>query len=283
MARPLRIEYEGAVYHITARGNEKRSIFKDNKDRFIFLDILNKAKEKYNWLCHAYCLMNNHYHLIIETIDANLSIGMRQLNGVYSQAFNNRHKRAGHFFQGRYNSIIIEKNAYLLEASRYVVLNPVRAKIVKHPQEWKWSSYRSMVGIEKPLKLLTTDWVLSEFSKNKKKAQQLYQDFILEGLGDSIYSKIKYRNILGSPEFIKKLKKYTQDKEDVKEIIRKERYIDRPSLESLFSKKILEAKEARNKQIAAAVYNYGYRQIEIANYLNMNYATISRLVKKQKV
>ncbi len=109
MARPLRIEYSGALYHITSRGNEKKPIFKDNKDRKVFLDTLKKVNERYYWLCHAYCQMNNHYHLIIETPDANLSRGMRQLNGVYTQLFNKRHNRAGHIFQGRYKAILIER------------------------------------------------------------------------------------------------------------------------------------------------------------------------------
>lgn len=109
MARPLRIEYIGALYHITSRGNEKKPIFKYNKDRKVFLDTLKKVNERYYWLCHAYCLMNNHYHLIIETPDANLSRGMRQLNGVYTQLFNKRHNRAGHIFQGRYKAILIER------------------------------------------------------------------------------------------------------------------------------------------------------------------------------
>src|SRR3990172_2619948 len=130
MARPLRIEYNGAVYHVTSRGNERKNIFKDDEDRLLFLDTLKKVSEKYNWLCHAYCLMNNHYHLVIETPDGNLSRGMWQLNGVYTQRYNARHYSVGHIFQGRYKAILIQKDSHLLEVSRYVVLNPVRAKAV---------------------------------------------------------------------------------------------------------------------------------------------------------
>ena len=142
MARPLRIEYDGALYHITSRGNERKAIFRDDEDRKNFLDNLLKVDERFNWICHAYCLMNNHYHLIIETPDGNLSGGMRQLNGIYTQYFNRRHKRAGHIFQGRYKAVLIEKESYLLEVSRYVVLNPVRAKAVETPEDWQWSSYK---------------------------------------------------------------------------------------------------------------------------------------------
>jgi len=130
MARPLRIEYDRAVYHITSRGNARKAIYGDDADREIFLETLHKVTKRYNWLCHAYCLMNNHYHLVIETPDGNLSRGMRQLNGVYTQRYNARHYSVGHIFQGRYKAILIQKDSHLLEVSRYVVLNPVRAKAV---------------------------------------------------------------------------------------------------------------------------------------------------------
>lgn len=118
MARPLRIEYDGALYHVTSRGNEKKPIFKDDADRSIFLDTLHKVNKRYNWICYAYCLMNNHYHLVIETPDGNLSKGVRQLNGVYTQTFNKRHKRVGHILQGRYKAILIQKESHLLEVCK---------------------------------------------------------------------------------------------------------------------------------------------------------------------
>ena len=168
MARPLRIEYEEAVYHVTSRGNARDRIFSDDSDKEKFLEKLNSVIKRYNWLCHAYCLMDNHYHLLIETLDANLSMGMRQLNGVYTQAYNRRHKRPGHLFQGRYKAILIQKENYLLELCRYVVLNPVRAKIVKNPEDWKWSSYLATAGSIKKQEYLTIDWVLGQFGSKKK-------------------------------------------------------------------------------------------------------------------
>ena len=123
MARPLRIEYPGAVYHVTSRGNEKKPVFRDDIDRENFLNTLQHVNKRYNWICHAYCLMTNHYHLLIETPDGNLALGMRQLNGVYTQLFNKRHGRTGHLFQGRYKAILIQKDSHLLEVCRYVVLN----------------------------------------------------------------------------------------------------------------------------------------------------------------
>jgi len=146
MARPLRIEFDGALYHITSRGNDRRAIFKDDGDRELFLRTLALVTERFHWICHAYCLLNNHYHLVIETPDGNLSKGMRQLNGVYTQAFNKRHRRVGHIFQGRFKGILVQKDSHFLEVCRYVVLNPVRAKTVGQPHQWKWSSYRATIG-----------------------------------------------------------------------------------------------------------------------------------------
>ncbi len=147
MARPLRIEYPGALYHITSRGNARADIFDDNPDREKFLSILGVVVRKYRWICHGYCLMDNHYHLLVETPESNLCRGMRQINGLYTQGFNRRHGRVGHLFQGRYKSILVEKDSYLLQLSRYIVLNPVKAGMVKAPEDWEWSSYQSTAGL----------------------------------------------------------------------------------------------------------------------------------------
>ena len=126
MARPLRIEYGGALYHVTSRGDRQELIYEDDEDRRAFLTVLGHVVERFGWVCYAYCLMGNHYHLVVETPKGNLSKGMRQLNGVFTQVSNRRHGKVGHVFQGRYKAILIDKNAYWLEVSRYVVLNPVR-------------------------------------------------------------------------------------------------------------------------------------------------------------
>ena len=163
MARPLRMEYSGAVYHVTSRGNAGDNIYQDDKDRENFLSVLGTVVKKYHWLCHAYCLMDNHYHLMIETPEANLSTGMRQLNGVYTQRYNRRHGKRGHLFQGRYKAILVDKENYLHELCRYVVLNPVRAGIVDSPEEWKWSSYLETAGFRKPPDYLVVDWIAGIF------------------------------------------------------------------------------------------------------------------------
>jgi len=160
MARPLRIEFSGALYHVTSRGDRREAIFEDDEDRDMFLSTLAEVVERFNWVCHAYCLMTNHYHLVIETPDANLSRGMRQLNGVFTQASNRRHSRTGHLLQGRFKGILVDKGDYLLELTRYVVLNPVRARMVKQPGDWPWSSFRAMVGEVPAPKWLATDGLL---------------------------------------------------------------------------------------------------------------------------
>ena len=142
MARPLKIEFAGALYHITSRGDRREDIYRDNEDRQQWLEILGQVCERFNWVVHGYCQMTNHFHLLAETVDGNLSRGMRQLNGIYTQKFNRRYHESGHLFQGRYKAILVQKEAYLLELTRYVVLNPVRAKMALRPENWVWSSYR---------------------------------------------------------------------------------------------------------------------------------------------
>ena len=235
MARPLRIQYDGALYHITSRGNARKAIYRDDEDRRIFLDTLLNVNKRYNWKCHAYCLMNNHYHLIIETPDGNLSKGARQLNGVYTQIYNRRHHRVGHIFQGRYKAILIEKGSHLLEVCRYVVLNPVRAKAVERPEEWRWSSYRGTSGMEKPHPCLTIDWVLEQFSTRKGTAEKKYREFVEAGIGEvAIWKKVKGGSILGEDEFVETLMDYIKGQRDIREIPKSQRYINRTGFKEIF-------------------------------------------------
>ncbi len=283
MARPLRIEYDGAVYHVTSRGNERKDIYNNDEDRLLFLDTLKKVNERHNWLCHAYCLMNNHYHLVIETPDGNLSKGMRQLNGVYTQSINKRHDRVGHVFQGRYKAILINKESHLLETCRYVVLNPVRAKIIREPREWKWSSYPGTSGLEKPHPCLTIEWVLGQFSTKRGIAVKKYQEFVKAGIGEStIWTSLKGQIMLGKEEFVEKFIEHVRNHEEMKEIPRSQRYINRPLLMELFKVETKKDKGMRNKKIREAVMEYGYSQNEIAEHLGMHYSTISRLLNDEE-
>jgi len=166
MARPLRIEYEGAIYHVTSRGNGRSEIYRSDEDRVMFLDVLAHVVDRFGWICHAYCLMDNHYHLMIETPQANLSRGMRQLNGMYTQRFNRNHKLVGHVYQGRFTSIVVDKDAYLLALSRYIARNPVAAGMVDDVLDWPWSSCRATAGKIFAPKFLTIDWLLSQFGQS---------------------------------------------------------------------------------------------------------------------
>ncbi|MBU1032557.1 MAG: transposase [Patescibacteria group bacterium] len=281
MARALRIEYPGALYHITARGNEKRDIFLTDQDRLLILDLLSKIIKRDNWLCHAYCLMNNHYHFLIETPDGNLSAGMKSLNSDYAQKFNKEHNRVGHLFQGRFKAFIIEKEFYLLNVARYVVLNPVRASFVNDPKDWQWSSYRATVGLESTPKFLTKDYILRSFSNYYVKAKNRYQNFVTGGLYEpSPFEKIKEGIVLGSDEFINKIQKFSKDKEKIKEIPIKERMVGRKSLEEIFKTADLDKKK-RDLAIASARLNGGYSNSEIGRFLNLHNSTISRIVDKK--
>lgn len=282
MARPLRIEYPGAVYHITSRGNEKKAIFKDDQDRKLFLKILSHVNKRYHWFCHAYCLMENHYHLLIETPDGNLSHGMRQLNGVYTQAYNNSRNRTGHLFQGRYKAILIQKDSHLLVVCRYVVLNPVGARIVKRPDEWMWSSYRATVGKETAHPCLTIDWILSQFSKTKAKAEREYYQFVTLGTGQkTIWNEVKGQAILGEDDFVNSLADYLKRHKNVPEIPKSQRYANRPTLDKIFNESILKDKHKRDEKIAEAIEKYGYTQRAIADRLGVHFTYVSRIFSKQ--
>jgi putative transposase len=143
-----RIEFAGALYHITSRGNGRKHIYASDSDRRMWLEVFGEVCRRFNWACHAYCLMGNHYHLLVETPESNLSLGMRQLNGVYTQRFNRSQNRVGRVFQGRYKAILVEKGSYLRELARYIVLNPVRARLVRSAKDWAWSSYSATAGFE---------------------------------------------------------------------------------------------------------------------------------------
>ena len=172
MARPLRITYPGAFYHITSRGNEQKAVFKSKKDREKFLEYLESASERYNAVIHVYCLMDNHYHLLLETPSGNLPQIMRHINGAYTTYFNIKRGRAGHLFQGRYKAILVEKDVYAKELSGYIHLNPVKAGMVELPEEYEWSSYLTYIGKQKKPEWFHTDFLHGYFGKTKSSAQK---------------------------------------------------------------------------------------------------------------
>lgn len=282
MARPLRLEYPGAVYHVTSRGNARERIFFDNADREAFLEILETVVDKYNWLCHSYCLMDNHYHGLIETPDPNLARGMRQLNGMYTQKFNRRHNRVGHVFQGRYKSIVVEKNGHLLELCRYIVLNPVRAGMVKKPNKWSWSSYNATAYSVKAPVFLSVGWILSQFSKKINDARKGYRKFTAEGIvkeSASPWKNLVGQIVYGGSDFVANIQSRLLEAKDIGEIPRIQRFPGRPSLGTHFNKKTIPNKAARNGKIKIAHMQYGYTLKEIAEQLNIHYSTVSKVLR----
>ena len=278
MARPLRIEFPGALYHVTSRGDRRERIFDDDKDRDAFLQIFASVVERCHWLCHAYCLMDNHYHLLVETPEANLSRGMRQLNGVYTQRYNRTHHSIGHVLQGRFKAIVVEKDSYLLEVSRYIVLNPLRAHLVSSPREWKWSSYLATVGEADASGFLSIDWILSQFHQNRKKAQRSYREFVISGIEkEAPWKDVRGRIILGKDAFVTKIKGLLEEKEEIAEFPRVERFAARAPLVDIFAGTT--DKGQRNAQAYAAHMDYGYTLKEIGDYLGIHYSTVSKALK----
>ena len=277
MARPLRIEFPGALYHVTSRGNARQRVFRDDEDRKTFLATLAWVVERFRWRCHAYCLMDNHKHLLIETPQPNLSRGMRQLNGVYTQRFNRRHRTVGHLFQGRFKAILVEKEEYLLELARYIVLNPVRAKMVKTPERYPWSSYRAMVGLAPVPRALATEWMLDQFARTRATARRHYAKFVHDGIGvPGPWEEVKGQVLLGSEAFIERLTPQLQECL-TREIPKRQRLVHRPSLRTLLAS--TDSKTARNIAMAQAYLKHGYTLSEIGRFIGLHYATISRLIK----
>jgi putative transposase len=278
MSRPLRLELAGGLYHITSRGDGREDIYIDDTDRNKWLDLLGQVCQRYNWRCHAYCLMTNHYHIVVETVEGNLSQGMRQLNGVYTQYFNHAHHRVGHVFQGRYKGILVDKDSYLLELARYVVLNPVRAHMVSEEKDWPWSSYRSMLGEQRSPEWLETDWLLSQFSVQKKRAIAKYKEFVRAGVEKAcIWGELTQQIYLGDEHFLKEMQKVMDQQADLSEIPRAQR---RPPAESLrYYKKTY---QDRKRGMVEAYRSGDYTMKEIAEYFKVHYSTVSRAINKTK-
>jgi REP element-mobilizing transposase RayT len=278
MARPLRIEFPGALYHVTARGNAQQDIFLDDEDRQQFLAVLARVVFRFHLWLHAYCLMDNHFHLVVETPEANLSKAMRQLNGVYTQAFNRRHRRVGHVLQGRFKAIVVDRDSYLLELCRYVVLNPVRAKRTRKAETYPWSSYRATAGLAPTPPYLTIDWLLSQFGLQRAAAQRKYQALVAEGMGHgSPWEKVRGQVLLGSERFVEQLEPGLRDKRLLKEIPRRQRFAARPTLGQLFGARTRTDRARRNDAIRRAHLDHGYSLTEIGCAVGLHYATISRI------
>ncbi len=163
---------------MTNRGNRRQGIFLDSEDHLGFLSLLDQLAGRRGWRGYSYCLMPNHYHLVLETPGPDLSVGMQWLNGRFAQAFNHRHARDGHLFQGRFHSLLVESDWHLLELSRYLALNPVNARLCKHPGEWPWSSYPAVAGLEPPRRFLAPRRVLKHFGQTPQAARSRFEEFV---------------------------------------------------------------------------------------------------------
>ena len=275
MARPLRIEFSGALYHVTARGNGRQDIYFTDDDRRYFLNTLARAVERNGWLCHSYCLMSNHYHLLVETGNPNLAKGMKYINGVYSQYINHQHGRVGHLFQGRYKAILVEKDSYLREVSRYIVLNPVRAGMVRSARDWEWSSYRATAGMSDATDFLTVDVLLACFGARKKIAQEAYRRFVSEGRGQSsLWHELKNQIYLGSDAFVEDMQCQLREDQSLKDIPRPQKGMVKKPLSYWVEKGSM-----RNERMALAYLSGCYTLYEIGDYFEVSSATVSRAVK----
>lgn len=202
MTRPLRIEYPGALYHVTARGNRRGPIYFRDADRYAWLDLLSLVCERFNFVIYAYCQMTDHYHLMVETPDGNLSRGIRLLNACYAQYINRRYELVGHLFQGRYKSILVDKDSYLLELSRYIVLNPVRAGVTTCAGEWFWSSYQATIGATMPKRWLDTASLLRHFGSTRTVAIPAYEEFVRAGVAmANPLNRVSGQLLLGVDDF----------------------------------------------------------------------------------
>ncbi|MYM22341.1 addiction module toxin RelE [Duganella sp. FT135W] len=276
MTRPLRLEYPGALYHVTSRGDRKAPIFRDDTDRAMWLQTLGEVCGQFQFVVYAFCQMGNHYHLLVETLDGKLARGMRQLNGIYSQYFNRRHELVGHVFQGRYNAILVEKHSYLCELARYIVLNPVRAHLVRSPEEWAWSSYNHTYTELPAPSWLDVQWLLSKFSSPHHHARESYRKFVLAGVGLASPLKDTYRQlILGSEQFIKQL----QLPAEVLNINGVSK-VQRSSL-ALSLKAYQQQLPDRDTAMAEAYRSHAYTLSEIARHFGVSLTTASRAVKKR--
>jgi len=237
MTRPLRLDHSAAIWHVTSRGNERRDIFRDERDRERFLEVLGKVIGLTKWRLHAFVLMGNHYHLLIETPEPNLSGGMQQLNGAYAQWFNRRHKRVGHLMQGRFKAVLVEKESHLLELARYVVLNPVRAGFVRTAGAWRWSNYRATVGLGTAPKWLQVDWTLAQFGSRKRVAQTNYRAFVADGKNARYapWDQVAAQMFLGGEGFRKRAQRMIRSKPPSSEIPRAQQLPLRPSLQNILA------------------------------------------------
>jgi len=294
MARALRLSFENAFYHIIARGIRKENIFYSDKDKKVFLDKINETFEKYSFICYAYCLMDNHYHLFIQTPIVNISEGMHYLNTSYANWFKAKYKLTGPIFQGRYKSILIDADSYALVLSAYVHLNPLRAGMVKELEDYSFSSFLDYIGTKKPvIRRLDTSLILSSFSDNTEQAQKMYKQFVLDNREMLSPLKDTFKGIaLGSDAFIKKITEKIRSIVENREI-KETKFAATYSLDKII-KTVSDYFNINKSEIFKKKRGNIYRQLtlylikrytdlplrEIGELFNMDYTSVSMMVKR---
>ncbi len=294
MARPLRLSFENAFYHITARGMRKENIFYSNKDKRVFVDKMNETFEKYSFVCYAYCLMDNHYHLFIKTPLANISEGMHYLNTSYANWFRAKYKLTGSIFQGRYKSILVDADSYALILSAYIHLNPIKAGMVENINDYPFSSLLDYIGKRTPfIKRLDTSLILNMLSDKTERAQKRYEQYIMQKTDIKNPLKNSYKNIaLGSEKFIEKIKEKISKQKDNREIsrIKYEKLLSKEQIIDIISSQVNVKKDAIFEKKKGNIYRkltlyclkkYSAMPLkDIGEMFNMDYAAVSQAVKR---
>lgn len=270
-----RLEFAGAVYHVTSRGDRQQAIYFNDADRAEWLQILGLICARFNFVVHGYCQMTNHYHLLVETVEGNLSQGMRLLNGLYSRYVNRRHELVGHLFQGRYKAILIQREQYLLAVIRYVALNPVRAGMVSSPDDWRWSSHHLLMHHGRLPEWLNTHWTLGQFGRQGTDPLSAYHQFVLSGAGmPSPISGARHQLVLGDDDFVARYR-LASDGLPLQEVARAQRRLTALPLAE-YQRQYPE----RDMAMAQAYGSTAYTMAQIAAHFQVSYRTVSRAVRK---
>ena len=283
MSRPLRLSFPGAVYHVMSRGNAKGLVFLDERDFERFVEVLQATFSRFGIVCYAFCLMPNHYHLVLMTPEANLSAAIKHLNSVYAQWWNCRHQRCGHVFQGRFKAQIVQQDRYLLVVCRYVVLNPVRSGLVTHPRQWRWSSYRASAHTEPAPEFLDTlavDRLLAQHAEAASGAA--YRRFV----GDVRLDDRDIRRLIrdderfvGDESFLSDVRASLAQRAG-REVPRREFVRPAPSLSRLFG--VAGSIDQRNERIRRASVEFGYRLVDIARHVGLHPVTVGDIIRDHR-
>lgn len=279
MARPLRLHIPQAFYHVLSRGNAKQAIFVGDADYEQFLDLLSTTSSRFGVRCHAYCLMSNHFHLLLQPDASPLSPMMQQLNSAYSQSFNRRHDRVGHVLQGRFKALLVDRDDYFLQLVRYISLNPVEAGVVDEPRAWRWSSYRATAGLTEAPTFLVRDDVWRMFASSNDEAQRRFVAFVDAGRGQ--LSLLSEAIAFGSAAFKALVGAVLEPHREVRAFPRRERFAVRPALETLFVQSHDSA--SRRQAMAEAYWRHGYTLREIAAHVGLHESTVWWCIKRAMV